>query len=66
MNDAIDSYEFERINSELNECNEIDIDAKVRKRAEILHQKLEHELKIDNFLKSHMVHEDYKTIRKDV
>lgn len=51
--DAIDSYEFDRINNELNECTGIDIDTKVRKKAEILHQKLEHELKIENFLKSH-------------
>jgi hypothetical protein len=51
--DAIDSYEYANINKELNECNGIDIDAKVRKKAEILHLKLEHELKIDNFLNSH-------------
>lgn len=51
--DAIDSYEYELINKEINECNGIDIDAKVRKQAEILHQKLEHELTIDNFLTSH-------------
>lgn len=64
--EAIESHEFEQINRELIECEGIDIDTKVRKRAEILHQKLEHELMIENFLKSHQVHDDYKTIRKDV
>jgi len=50
----------------LNECTGIDIDAKVRKRAEIMHTKLEHELTIETFLAGHQVHSDYKTIRKDV
>lgn len=35
--EAIESYEFELINEELNNCHGIDIDTKVRKQAEILH-----------------------------
>lgn len=35
--EAIESYEYEHIHRELTECNGVDIDAKIRKRAEILH-----------------------------
>jgi len=50
----------------LKSCNGIDIDVKLRKHAEVLHLKLEHELKIKDFLKKHEHHENYKDIRKDV
>lgn len=63
---SIDSYEFPLIHEQLNHCSGVDICAKVRRAAEVLHQKLEHELLIDNFLKSHQFHENYKDIRKDV
>ena len=39
---------------------------KLRRKAEILHQKLEHELKIRTFLTEKHHHENYKDIRKDV
>ena len=50
----------------IHSCNGIDIDVKLRKHAEVLHLKLEHELKIQSFLKAHEHHENYKDIRKDV
>jgi hypothetical protein len=66
LQEAIDTYEFKEIDKELALCNEIDIDAKLRKVAEIMHTKLQHELKIQNFLDGHKFHENYKDIRKDV
>ena len=53
LKDAIESYDYLVIDRELSLCHGIDIDAKVRHHAEILHSKLEHELKIESFLKSH-------------
>lgn len=39
---------------------------KTRYLAEVLHLKLEHELKISTFIKEHEAHDNYKDIRKDV
>ena len=66
MAEAIDSHDFFNIDKVLTSCNGIDIDVKLRKKAEILHLKLEHELKISNFLKKNDHHDNYKEIRKDV
>jgi hypothetical protein len=43
----------------------MDIECKLRKKAEILHLKLEHELQIKNFLAEKHHHDNYKDIRKD-
>lgn len=66
LRESIDSYEFTDIDKQLALCTGIDIDAKLRQQAETMHKKLEHELSIDNFLKTHQFHENYKDIRKDV
>ena len=63
---SLETLDFETVNKDLNECQGIDIDVKLRKEAEILHIKLEYELKIRNFLKGKTHHDSYKTIRKDV
>lgn len=63
---SLESNDFETVNKVLNVCDGIDIDVKLRKEAEILHLKLEHELKIKNFLKEKTHHDSYKSIRKDV
>lgn len=39
---------------------------KLKHRATVLHQKLDHELRINTFLKENEHHENYKLIRKDV
>ena len=46
-------------------CKGIDIDVKLKKKAEVMHLKLEHELKIKNFLREKDHHDNYKEIRKD-
>jgi len=43
----------------------MDIECKLRKKAEILHLRLEHELQIRNFLQEKHHHDNYKDIRKD-
>jgi len=63
---SLETNDFETVNKVLNVCEGIDIDVKLRKDAEILHLKLEHELKIRTFLKSKTHHDSYKSIRKDV
>mgnify|MGYP001035841938 CR=1 FL=1 len=63
---AIDTYEFHTLDKALNDCHGIDIDVKLQKRAEVLHLKLQHELKIQNFLQEKHHHDNYKEIRKDV
>ena len=50
----------------LNACHGIDIDVKLKKKAEDMHLRLEHELKIRNFLTEHTHHPSFKSIRKDV
>lgn len=47
-------------------CTGIDIDVKLKRRADVLHQKLEHELSIKTFLMENEDHDNYKLIRKDV
>jgi hypothetical protein len=54
------------LDKSLQSCKGIDIDVKLKKKAEVLHLKLEHELKIKNFLKEKDHHDDYKEIRKDI
>lgn len=63
---AIETYEYYAIDKELKHCAGHDIDAKLRHTAEVLHKKLEHELKIETFLKKNQHHENYKDIRKDI
>ena len=64
--EAVEAHEFFTLDKALKTCAAIDIDVKLRKRAEVLHLKLEHELKIENFLKANDHHDNYKDIRKDV
>lgn len=66
LKDAVESYEFYTIDRELTNCYGHDICVKLRHEAEVLHKKLEHELKIETFLKEHQRHANYKDIRKDI
>lgn len=66
LQEAVESFDFKRIDSELSACQGVDIKVKLRKQAEILHLKLEHELKIEGFLNKNLSHINYKDIRKDV
>jgi len=50
----------------LDGCHGIDIDVKLKKEAEDLHLRLEHELKIRTFLGENTHHDSFKAIRKDV
>jgi hypothetical protein len=59
-------HDFYAIDKAINGCKNIDIDVKTRYLAEVLHLKLEHELKISTFIKEHEAHDNYKDIRKDV
>lgn len=63
---AIETKEFTAVDKALNNCHGIDIDVKLKKQGEDLHLKLEHELKISNFLKVNTHHDSFKSIRKDV
>lgn len=65
LNDAIDAYDFHILDKALADCHGMDIECKLRKKAEILHLKLEHELQIKNFLAEKHHHDNYKDIRKD-
>lgn len=62
----METNEFEPLDLTLNKCREIDLDVRLRKRAEVQHLRLMHELKIRNFLKEKDSHKDYKEIRKDI
>lgn len=62
---AIDKYDYHILDKALSDCHGIDIEIKLRKRAEVLHLKLEHELKIRTFLTDKYHHDNYKDIRKD-
>ena len=62
----MENREYSELDKVLRGCYGIDIDVKLRKEAEVLHLKLEHELKIRNFLDQNEHHENYKDIRKDV
>ena len=63
---AFDTGDFHAVDKALSDCHGIDIDVKLRKRAEVLHLRLNHELKIKNFLNEKSHHDNYKDIRKDV
>jgi len=65
LTDAISAYDFSVMNEALTECQGIDIAMKLRKSAEVLNMKLEHELKIKTFLGEKTHHDNYKDIRKD-
>lgn len=66
MKAAIETNDFHTLHKALNECHGIDIDVKLKKQAELLHLRLEHELKIRNFLNEKTHHDTFKAIRKDV
>lgn len=63
---ACDEDEFFTLDKALNGCHGVDIDVKLKKKGEDQHLRLEHELRIRNFLKDHTHHETFKAIRKDV
>jgi hypothetical protein len=63
---AIEANEYSVLDKALGECVGIDIDVKLKRQAEVLHLKLQHELKIRTFLREKFHHTDYKDIRKDV
>jgi len=54
------------LHSSLAACSNSDIRVELRHKGEVLHRKLEHQLKIQNFLDSKNHHDNYKDIRKDV
>ena len=62
----MESKEFEPLDQTLNKCREIDLDVRLRKKAEVQHLRLMHELRIRDFLKERDHHADYKEIRKDI
>lgn len=63
---AIESGNFDALDKALTSCAGVDIDVKRRHEAQIMHKKLDHELKIKQFLNQHDHHDNYKHIRKDV
>lgn len=66
LTDAITAYDYHVVDKALKECEGIDIAVKLRHKGEVLHLKLEHELKIRTFYKEKVHHDNYKDIRKDV
>ena len=66
MTDSIAAYDYQVVDAALKDCEGIDIAVKLKKKGEVLHIKLEHELKMKTFLKEKMHHDNYKDIRKDV
>ena len=62
---AIEKYDYGILDKALADCHGIDIECKLRKKAEVMHLKLEHELAIQEFLKAKHHHDNYKDIRKD-
>ena len=62
----METNEFEPLDQTLNKCRDIDLDVRLRKKAEVQHLRLMHELKIRNFLTERHHHDDYKEIRKDI
>ena len=44
LSEAIETYDFHVLDKALADCHGMDIECKLRKKAEILHLKLEHEL----------------------
>lgn len=65
MEEAIKTYDFHVLDKALADCHDMDIECKLKKKAEILHLKLEHELQIKTFLNEKYHHDNYKDIRKD-
>ena len=63
--ETINPDDFEIVDKALRKCDGIDIDVKLRHQADILHLKLNYELKIKTFLMQNNHHDDYKEIRKD-
>lgn len=63
---SIETNEFFTLDKSLNNCSGVDIDVKIRKEAETLHLKLDHELRIRTFLTERSHHDSFKDIRKDV
>ena len=63
---AIEANDFFKLDEVLQNCQGVDIDVKMKKNAEVLHLKLQHELKISTFLKEKHHHDNYKDIRKDI
>lgn len=66
MTTAIEAYDYNVMDEAIKDCEGIDIAVKLRKQAEVLHLKLEHELKMKNFLTERTHHNNYKDIKKDV
>lgn len=66
LDEACSSGDFTKLHSNLQACSGADIKVELRHQAEVLHRKLEHQLKIENFLNSKTHHDNYKDIRKDV
>ena len=66
LDEACSSGDFTKLHSNLSSCSGTDIKTELRHRAEVLHHKLEQQLKIQNFLQSKTHHDNYKDIRKDV
>lgn len=50
LSEAVETNDYKTVDKVLRTCSGIDIDVKLRRRAEVLHQKLEHELNIKTFL----------------
>ena len=46
LTDSISAYDYHVVDKALKECEGIDIAVKLRNKGEVLHLKLEHELKI--------------------
>lgn len=66
LSEAVETNDYRTVDKVVRTCTGIDIDVKLRRRAHVLHAKLEHELNIKTFLLEHNDHENYKLIRKDV
>jgi hypothetical protein len=65
LKEAIETNDYHTLDVALAKCQGTDIDAKLRYQADVLHLKLQHELKIKTFLIEKAHHDNYKDIRKD-
>ena len=63
---AMEANDYNALNKALNSCSGVDINVKLRHKAEVTHQKLEQEIRITTFIKEKTHHDNYKDIRKDV
>jgi hypothetical protein len=66
LKNSMDTNQFEPLDKVLTSVREVDIDVKLRAKAETQHQRLFHEKKIREFLKEKFHHDNYKEIKKDV